>query len=125
MDILLDTSAWIEHFKKTEKDERVKNLLREKLIYTCPLTITEIVSWCYKNNENPSQILSAIKTLSSIVELSEEILVLSGRIYNEQRKINNKIGLIDCIIYTTALHHRLFFVTTDNDFRDLPSVEII
>ena len=123
--ILLDTSVWIEHFKKTEKSEKITSSLKENLVYTCPLTLAEIANWCYKNNQQPEVFLKSIKVLSSVIELNEEILVLAAKVCYNKRKKNSKIGLIDCIIYSTASNHNLVLVTTDNDFRDLPNVEFL
>ena len=66
--------------------------------------------------------MELIKKLSKLLELSEDTLIESGRIYNEQRKINGKIGLIDCIIYSAAQIHGLILLTKDNDFKDMNDV---
>lgn len=123
--ILLDTSAWIEYLNSTELGNKIKDLFYQKIgIYTCQLTIAEISVWCYKNNENPDKYLDKIKKLSSILEISEDILVASGRTYWEERK-NGKLGLIDSIIYTTARFHGLVLWTKDGDFKKLPGVEML
>ena len=124
--MLLDTSAWIEYLTGSKKGEVIKSLfIQGAVAYTCPLTIAEISSWCYKNNEEPFYYLKEIKRLSNILELEEEILIASGKTYYEERKKNSKIGIIDCIIYTTARFHDLILVTGDNDFKDLNYVKIL
>ncbi len=123
--ILLDTSAWIEYLNSTESGNKVKGLLYQNTgIYTCQLTIAEISVWCYKNNKNPGQYLEKIKKLSSMLEMSEDILVASGRIYCEERG-KGKLSLIDSIIYTTARFHGLVLWTKDGDFKELPDVEML
>ena len=126
MAFLLDTSVWIEYFKGSEKGKKIYSLLEgEAEINSCQLTISEISNWCCKNSINPYFYLNKIKTLSRILELSENILVLSGQIYFEQRKINDKISLIDAIIYTTAQLHGFVLMTTDRDFEGLRNVEFL
>ena len=126
--MLLDTSAWIEYLKGTKLGEEIKILLNQEIaIYTCPLTIVEISNWSYKNNEEPSPHLQKIKTLSKILELSEDILVKSGKTYYEERvkSENKKISMIDCIIYTTARFHGLILLTKDGDFEGLEGVKLL
>lgn len=123
--MLLDTSAWVEYFKGTKEGEKVKSIIKNNVIYICPITIAELSNWCYKNNKDPVEYIKIIKNLSTYLELSEEILNLSGKIYYRLRKKNKKIGLIDCIIYTTAQIHGLELITKDNDFKNLPGVQLL
>jgi predicted nucleic acid-binding protein len=124
--ILLDTSAWIEYLASTELGKEVNDLLYQNVgIYTCPLTIAEISVWCHKNNEAPDRYLAKIRELSSMLEITEDILIASGRAYTEERKKGGKIGLVDSIIYTTALFHGLAQWTKDNDFKGLPGAELL
>ncbi|MBS3068267.1 PIN domain-containing protein [Candidatus Micrarchaeota archaeon] len=123
--MLLDTSAWIEYLKGTNLGGEIKSLSEKTSFYTCPLTFAEITNWVYKNNEGPEPHLQKIKNLSKILELNEDILVNSGKTYYRERKNNEKISMIDCIIYTTARYHDLILLTKDNDFKDLPYVRIL
>lgn len=124
--MLLDTSAWIEYFKGSGKGTKVVSLLEDKkALYTCPLTIAEISHWCLKNKQEPLPFVRKIMTFSSVVDLNVYILVGSGKLYFEERKRNDKISMIDCIIYTTAQLHGLDLLTTDSDFRNLEGVEFL
>ena len=130
--MLLDTSAWVEYFEATKMGERISVLmLSSRAIYSCPLTIAEISSWCYKNKKEPATLLRKIKELSIIVELTEDALSKSGKTHSELRKDDqsdkgkSKISLIDCIIYETARIHGLKLLTKDKDFEGLPDVEML
>lgn len=124
--MLVDTSAWIEYFKGTEKGERIPLLLDQgKALFTCPLTLAELSHWCHRNRQDPSPFLKKVGALSTLLELGSDVLVESGRLYHEERKRSPKIGMIDCIIYATARAHRLALLTADRDFRNLPHVELI
>ncbi|MDO8554080.1 MAG: PIN domain-containing protein [Candidatus Micrarchaeota archaeon] len=129
--MLLDTSAWIEYFEASEKGNEISALmLSGYTLYSCPLTIAEISSWCHRNNKEPLTFLKKINELSIIVELNEDILLRSGKIHFELRnskteKIESKISLIDCIIYETAHVHGLELLTKDNDFEGLPGVKML
>lgn len=124
--ILLDTSAWIEYFNSTEIGSKVKELFYKKTgVYTCPITLAEVSAWCHKNNVSPEQYIQKIRKLSVILELTEDILISSGRVYSNERKKRGKISLIDCIIYTSARFHGLVLWTKDRDFKGLIDVEMI
>ena len=124
--MLLDTSAWIEYFKGTEKGETVLKLItRESTIYTCPLTFAELTFWCHKNKQKPEPVIEKINQLSKTLDLTEEILVKSGEIYYWERQHNDKISMIDCIIYTCAKTHNLKLLTKDRDFESLSDVEML
>lgn len=124
--MLLDTSCWIEYFKRTEKGGKIKELMEKTgVLYTCPITIAEISVWCHKNNKPPKDFIAAIKNLSVLLDMGSDILAESGKVYYEERKQNDKIGLIDCIIYATAQVHGLTLLTTDTDFKNLKDVKIL
>ena len=124
--MLLDTSYWVEYFKGTEKGKKIKDLMeKQEIFYTCPITIAEISVWCHKNNKPPQDFITLIKKMSVILDMGEDILAKSGRIYHKERKKNGKIGLIDCIIYATAQIHGLILLTKDTDFKNLPDVKIL
>lgn len=48
--LMLDTSAWIEFFIKSDKGERVEKYLQEGNCYTSIVTIAEISNWAVKQN---------------------------------------------------------------------------
>ena len=124
--MLLDTSCWVEYFKGTEKGKKIKELMdKQEVLYTCPLTIAEISVWCRKNNKFPQDFIRSIKNLSIMLDMGEDVMSESGRIYHEAMKKNGKIGLIDCIIYATAQVHGLVLLTKDEDFKELEGAEIL
>lgn len=124
--MLLDTSCWVEYFKETEKGKKIKELMEnQEILYTCPITIAEISVWCHKNNKSPEDFITLIKKLSIMLDISDDILAESGKIYHEERGKSSKIGLIDCIIYATAQVHGLSLLTKDEDFKNLKDVKIL
>lgn len=124
---LLDTWAWIEYFKGTEKGAKVKQLLDEHYVATSAISLAELSKWFYQNKKSfPfKDILQQIKTHSLILPLDESLLIESGYTYLALREIKKDIGLIDSIIYTTAQLHQLVTVTNDPNFQGFPDVEMI
>ena len=123
--ILLDTWAWIEYFKGSEKGNKIKSIIENRQIYTSAISIAEISKWFCQNKEDIKIGIQQLKENSIIIDLEEPILIESGRQYVELRKIKKDIGLIDVIIYTTAILHDLNVITNDNDFKGLPKVDFI
>ncbi len=122
---LLDTWAWVEYFKGTKKGLKVKDLIKESQVYTSAISLAEITKWFYENNGDIYKAIKQVKENSIIIQLEEDILIESGKIYVKLRKIKNKIGLIDTIIYVTGILHDLDIVTGDKDFEGLVRVEFM
>ncbi len=123
--ILLDTWAWIEYFNGTSKGSKVKETIEKTQVYTSIISLAEISKWVYKNEGNLGPIIKQINVNSIVIDLEEEILIESGRRYNQIRKSKKEIGLIDVIIYTTANIHSLKLLTGDPDFEGLEGVEML
>jgi len=122
---LLDTSAWVEYFKGSEKGRKVKLILAELPTYTSALTFAEISKW-FADNHLPIEIgIKQIKINSIVLSIEEKVLIESGKRYALLRALKPKIGLIDTIIYVTARLHNLTLVTGDYDFKGLESVELV
>ena len=121
---LLDSSAWVEYFKGSEKGLKVKELLQERTA-TSAISLAELAFWFEKEGQDFIPALKNIQKNNVIISVEEEILISSGKLCFRLRKIRNKIGIIDCIIYSTAVTHGLTLVSTDSDFQGLPSVEIL
>lgn len=122
---LLDTSAWIEFFKGSAAGAKVMSILEKEQVYTGAITFAEIARWAQDADVSVSRVVEHIKKNSVVIQLEEPILVESGRQYAKLRKIKAKMGMIDVIIYFSALVHGLDVLTTDPDFKGLPSVEVL
>ena len=121
---LLDTSAWIEYFKGSEKGIKVKEILKTENA-TSAISLAEVAHWFEKNGADSASALKNIQVNTTIFPMEEEILITSGKICFRLRKIRQKMGLVDSIIYITALTHGLKLLTTDSDFQGLPEVEML
>lgn len=124
--MLIDTSAWVEYFKGTQKGLKVKEHLKtEKEIFTNPLTIAELSQWADKNQLDVKSILTFVYDNSEILELSRDLFEWAGKRYNILRSSKQKISMIDVIIYVSALTYGFSVLTTDTDFAGLPFVEML
>ena len=122
---LLDTSAWVEYFKGSEKGVVVKQILEVSEVYVSALTLAEISRWVYENGGDVLFAIENIKKNAVVLPLEDSILVESGIQYVNLRKIKKKISMIDVIIYVTSAVHGLVLVPGDSDFKGLMGVELI
>ena len=122
--MILDTYAWIEYFLESEKGIKVKEIIKEGC-YTSIVSLAEIVEWCIKNNHDAEEHIEIVKNLSQIIFLNDEAALLAGKINYEKKKTIKNWGMIDSIIYSTAIINGMKIVTGDPHFRDLENVIMI
>ncbi len=125
--MLLDTSAWVEFFKDTEKRETVWAALNSRKCFTSIVTLAELSNWCLKNHleEELRPYVEGIKANSQVLDASENIAITAGKLNYEMKKAGKKWGMIDSIITATAQAYGLRVLTKDSHFSDLPNVLLL
>ena len=121
--MLMDSYAWIEFFRGSEKGEEVGSYFTNKEIFTS--IFSEITEWCLKNDLNPEEYVSLIERYSQILELSKEVSELAGKINFEHKKKIKSWGMLDSFIYASALFYNLTVITGDKHFIGLKNVQMI
>jgi predicted nucleic acid-binding protein len=109
--ILVDTSVWIEHFRKGLKE--LENLLIEEEVATHPFIIGELA--CGDIN-NRSEILSLLQslTISTTIDLEEYIHFI-----NSHHLMGMGIGFVDIHILASAYLDSLFLWTIDKKLHNI------
>ena len=125
MVILLDSSAWVEFFIKSEKGEVVKNILKTKECYTSIVTLAEISNWAMRENLNGKELVQFIINSSKVLNLNFQISFLAGELNFKRKKTVKNWGMIDSIILATSLFYDLKILTKDSHFKGLENVEIL
>ena len=123
--LILDTSAWIEYFLKTDKGKKVKNFLETQQCHTSLISIAELSQWALKNGKDGRDIVRYAAELSQIIQISGRIAFLAGELNVKRKMKNKKWGMVDSIILATAEKYGLKIITKDNDYRDLTNAQII
>jgi len=125
--MLLDTYAWVEFFKGTNKGKEVKEILKKERCYTSIISIAELVEWCLKNNLETKigEYIKNINKISIILNLDEEIVLLAGKINHERKKKIKGWGMIDSLISATSISYNLNILTGDIHFKDLSNAKIL
>ena len=120
--MLIDTYAWIELFQESEEGMEVKKVLHDQNNSTSIVAISKIVVWALKNNIDPEKYIDFVRELSGILEVTDAISILAGRLNFEIRKNIGDFGMIDSIIYATAKFYNLQVLTGDKHFQGLDGV---
>ena len=117
---LIDSSIWIKYLFEGSCKEIIET---DKQNYISLLSLFEIKQKLLKKEVKKEEVrihLNFIKQKNTVLELTENIAEKAAEI-----SVENKIPAMDSLIYTTALMNNLKLLTLDNDFRNLPNVEIL
>ncbi|MBI2659700.1 PIN domain-containing protein [Candidatus Woesearchaeota archaeon] len=123
--MLLDTSAWVEFFIKSEKGEIVKRYLKTEECQTSIATLAEISNWAMKENLNGKELTDFVIMSTRLLHLNPEISFLAGELNFKRKKIVRNWGMIDSMILATGFIYGLKILTKDSHFKDLENVEIL
>ena len=123
--MLLDSYAWIEFFQASEKGKRVEQILSSKKCYTSIVSVSEVIEWCLKNSRDYQDRISRMERLSQIIPLNKKIVMLSGKINFEHKKKIKGWGMMDSMIYSTAVIYGLRVLTGDQHFKKLDNAEML
>ena len=125
MVILLDSSAWVEFFIKSEEGKRVKELLETEDCCTSITTLAEISNYAMRENLDGKELVKFIINSSSVLDLNFEISFLAGELNFKRKKIVKNWGMIDSLILSTSLIYDLKIITKDRHFKNLENVEML
>lgn len=128
--VVLDTYAWVEYFRGTEKGSVVREFLRKEKVVTPSIVLPELARKYKREGFDEPEIVKRlffIESVSEIVEISIEIALKSSELYFELYRIakENKLrtpSLADAIVYATALVRNDKLITGDRLFKDLEAV---
>ncbi|MFH0971829.1 MAG: PIN domain-containing protein [Candidatus Micrarchaeota archaeon] len=127
--ILVDSSAWVEILKGTERGMKAKELIKKSTAFYSPLSVAEVSKWCEDNDlDAEGAIAHMIETSDDMLAPSIDALILAGKYnssVNKKRGGKRRISLIDCIIAATAAENQLKVLTLDTDFHELKCESMI
>ncbi len=115
----MDTSGWIEFFRKSEVGEQIRELLLDGKITTPSIVLGELRSVYVKgafDDERFSEDYAVIRFMGDIEDLSSDVAILAG----EMRATCGikDISLVDCIILTLAKLVGGKAISTDEHFKN-------
>lgn len=115
----LDTSAWLAYY--FAESAAVKEVVESNaLIVTSALSIFEIKKKLLSLRKDVQELLQFISARSELIPLTVPLAEQAANI-----AVENRLGAMDALIYTTAQSRQAELVTGDNDFRGLPNVRLL
>ncbi len=107
--ILVDTSVWIDHFRKSSS--RLADLLNEEKVLVHPLVIGELACG---NLKNRTEIIALLHALPQATQADDSEILFSL----EQHNLHGRgVGLIDVHLLASCLLDQSFFWTADKRLR--------
>jgi predicted nucleic acid-binding protein len=118
--VLVDTFAWIEYFKGSQKRIAVKKLIdgtEPLLVSTINLAEVFIKEANERGEKIANERVKFIMERCEVVSLDDGIAILAAK-----EKLSSKLGLADAIIYATAKIKKAKIITGDQHFKDFEDV---
>ncbi|MFH1247494.1 MAG: PIN domain-containing protein [Candidatus Micrarchaeota archaeon] len=117
--VVIDTSALIEYVYATSKGVVVKDVLEnsENYVVIPTVVLAELVSKLKRLGHNPASIISFLESFASFTGLDIQTAISAGERHAELRKLDNKVGFIDCVIMQIAHEHDALILTSDSGFK--------
>lgn len=120
--VVVDSSGWIELFLEGPKSGKVEDYLHGAHELIVPsLVLFEVY-------RKVKKALGESKAIYAVTQMQQgETVALDAdlALYAADISLAHQLPLADSIVYATACYHQATLVTADNDFRGLPSVQLI
>ena len=119
MEVLVDTSIWIDYFRNGEDSKALDYLIDENLIVTNDIILAELIPFLkIKKQTKVVKLLYEINKLPLSVQW-DEIIAFQVKCL---RSGSNGIGIPDLMIAKNAIQHSCDVYTLDKHFRLLSKV---
>lgn len=116
--VLVDTSVWIEFFRKHEPYHSiVTRLIDEEQVVCCGVILAELMQGAKSDKE--LAVLADFLQVFTFIPETAELWVAAGKLSNQLRRKGITIGLSDCYIAVAAASARLQVATLDSHFEAL------
>ena len=122
---VIDTFAWIEYFIGSKRGEKVMEFIETKKSITPTIVIAELCAKYSKDGEKFDEKIKFVMHCTNLANLDYSIAESSGRIHTEQRKKIKDFGIVDSVVYATALKVNAKVVTGDPHFNNIKESIII
>jgi predicted nucleic acid-binding protein len=116
--VLVDTSVWIEFFRKHEPYfSIVSRLIDDEQVYCCGIILGELMQGA-KSEKELAVLDDFVRTFHFISEASQ-LWAAAGRLAFQLRRKGVTIGLSDCYIAVAAASVSASVATLDSHFQSL------
>ena len=114
MQVLVDTSVWIDYFRGGRKSDRLDYLIDENLVATNDLILAELVPPLRLRRKN--RLISLLRQINRL-PLNIDWRLVEDLQYGCLRKGINAVGIPDLIIALNAITHGCALYSLDKHFK--------
>lgn len=116
--VLVDTSAWIEFFKKKEPWHRtVSELMDDKRICCAGIVLAELIQGA--RSEKELEVLRDFRHVFAFLDESVDLWQAAGELSNALLRKGKSVGLSDCYLAAAARAHKVKILTLDKHFETI------
>ena len=123
---VIDTYAWVEYFRGTEKGKKLQKLLEQEHRFITPVCcVFELKSWALSENLDFAAILNTVQSQSRIKPVSDSDWEEAAEARHKHRKTIKDFGLVDALIVVIQQRLKAKVVSGDKHFKTLRNVVYI
>lgn len=116
--VLLDTSVWIEFFRKHEPYHAlVSKLIDEERVACCGIVLAELMQGAKSDRE--LTVLDDFIQVFAFIPETPELWANAGKLSFQLRRKGVTVGLSDCLIAVAAAAAQVQVATLDGHFEEL------
>jgi len=121
---VVDAWAWIEYLIGTKRGDKLKQILDEEKneVYTCALTIAEVVSKVAREGRNADAAYETLVGNSQVIDIDEELSKQAGLLHAEMRRTEKDFGIADAYVLATARKLEAKVLSGDKHFKHAKDV---
>jgi predicted nucleic acid-binding protein len=113
--ILVDTSAWIEFFRKKEPwYSAISGLMDDKRVCCSGIILAELIQGA--KSEKELEVLRDFRHVFEFLEESVDLWQSAGELCNTLLRKGKSVGLSDCYLAASAKAHKVKVLTLDKHF---------
>jgi len=127
MKFIVDSYAWIEYFKASQRGAQAKGIIekKENELLTLDVCLAEIKFWTLTEKMDFSQVQNIIKSNSAVIETFSNDWLEAASIKFEKRKKYKNFGLVDALLLVKQKQLNAIILTGDEHFKENKNVEMI
>lgn len=124
---ILDAYSWMEYLDGSARGAKVRNLIenQKNKIYTCAVTLAEVISKFIRKNLDHKIAVNAITSNSRVISVDDKLSLLAGELHAQMRKNVRDFGLADAYVLACAKKHLAIIVTGDPHFKTVKDAMMI
>jgi hypothetical protein len=113
--ILVDTSAWIEFFRKKEPwYSAISGLIDDKRVSCSGIILAELIQGA--KSEKEMEVLRDFRHVFEFLGESLDLWQAAGELSNTLQRKGKSVGLSDCYLAAAAKAHKVKIMTIDKHF---------